>query len=114
MSTMHIPASAATMDLTKWLPLWEKCPELRPVGLAHDFGFWRYFHSCMPEEVVPALIRDRAVWLGFERHNFSVERFDDFYRVRGNTPETMGAVGLSKDPLEALYFAWCGVLGVRP
>ncbi len=115
-------------DLTKWLPLWEKCPELRPKNL-----IIRHMRAipeqCMPYQTLPdgehiidrdwasALIRDRAVWWLAYRSDTEFVIHD----ARGN--DTPGEVTIfyghneqwveANDPTEALRLACCKVLGVE-
>lgn len=115
------------MDLTKWLPLFEKCPELQVPYLwffLHD-NVWCLGSAAhknkvpsgkpMDEDVVAALIRDKATWwlcrvaaiellkgtVSWKGHSFIGTNWDQ----RDTQPS---------DPTEALYLACCHVLEIDP
>lgn len=126
------------MDLTKWLPLWSKCPELKPVGL-----YWRDAApsiTCCPRQpgrkekvriddtVAAALIRDRAVWWLAEKcgqdscvGNLRLSTKDDRTYIHPRMLSNVEIMGpgdyvseYANDPIEAVYVACCRVLEIEP
>ena len=117
------------MDLTKWIPLWDRCPGLRPECLctpAPKLGeFWTLAGAVpgnyieITDENAFALIRDKAVWWLAENVGF-----DEVFRILPTRP-WLARRGMLKrvsinnhpidsdDPTESLYLACCKVLGVE-
>lgn len=113
------------MDLTKWVKLWEKCPELDP--FTRGFNGERYIHVQMlggglamssqvsieeNPELASALQRDRAVLVGGEKWGLSMWRHcEGRWVVDVNEPDICVE---HPEPTEALYLAVCKVLGLTP
>lgn len=108
------------MDLMKWLPLWEKCPELRPEGILRtgdEHGRWRLGFNIPTSKpvivgnaVASALIRDKAVWW------LAATVDNELYLFQTDTGFSVFADNHdidSSDPTEALYLACCKVLGIE-
>lgn len=120
------------MNLEKWLPLFEKCPELKP-DCIYVLGGSLWFlladedeggiSGPAPRSIAAALIRDRAVMVGAEKWGLTLHHWDGLYRVRipqnvvvGDEPVVIAGTWTPgfADPLEALRLACCKVLEVEP
>lgn len=120
------------MDLTKWLPLWEKCHELRIDGLTEMDGHWyggmplidpeESSIERIPDSTVAALIRDKAVgWLVPVDKDSGVAIFSavSLFAVcilpeTEDESERHAARSVSDDLTESLYLACCKVLNHAP
>ena len=116
-----------TFDLTKFLPRFAKCPELRPESLRWYHGLWQVdagecegdWSPCpgrAQSHLAAALIRDKATW-------WLLNRGEDF-GISGGGPgrawifewgdHEVGRTLADADPTEALYLACCHVLEIDP
>lgn len=118
------------MNLEKWLPLFEKCPELKP-DCIYVLGGSLWFlladedeggiSGPAPRSIAAALIRDRAVVVGGEKWNLVLMPGVTEWVVAQfqNDGADDGYPGLTEithhpDPTEALRLAVCRVLEVEP
>lgn len=127
----RMAGGAGMTDLTKWLPLFEKCPELKPDCIYERGGsLWFLFADedeggilgPAPRSIAAALIRDKAVWWLARRYEwteiYATDHSVSIWRMSGRERHDMvgtSSVGSTHfpDPLEALRLACCKVLEVE-
>lgn len=114
------------MDLKKWLAVWERYPELQPELLDRAAGSWwlssEAFYDSEPpirastNEVVAALIRDKAIWW-LVRESREVGGISLCPADEGRCGVILmppDRFPIDSDPTEALYLAVCKVLEIEP
>lgn len=91
-------------DLTKWLPLWEKCPELEPKAADCQMlmANVKVLDDGASKMLLSALIRDKAVWWLSHFHPYELATLLANHNDRKNPPT------------EGLRFTVCKILGLDP